>query len=143
MRIVDDIQNQKAVRLAKQVDPHGLRTIGMFLPQIAVAPHILNKILGVLTKPDTLSRGASRMREMWLDVLEGRDHQLKHGYFCTRQPDDDKRLSGVSPSEARAAEAEFFKMNSPWSTSISHSRFGTPNLVKSISELLTKIISDS
>ena len=80
---------------------------------------------------------------MWLDIIEGRRHQLKHGYFCTRQPDDDKRLSGVSPSEARAAEAEFFKMNSPWSTSISHSRFGTPNLVKSISELLTKIISDS
>lgn len=32
MLLVDDIQNQKAVRLAKQVDPHGLRTIGMFIP---------------------------------------------------------------------------------------------------------------
>ena len=75
--------------------------------------------VGVLTKPDTIPPGATKSREMWLDIIEGRRHQLKHGYFCTRQPDDDKRLSGVSPSEARAAEAEFFKTNSPWSTSIS------------------------
>lgn len=25
---LDDIENQKAMQLAKQVDPHGLRTIG-------------------------------------------------------------------------------------------------------------------
>ncbi|KAI0696227.1 P-loop containing nucleoside triphosphate hydrolase protein [Cerioporus squamosus] len=121
----DDIENQKAARIAKQADPEGLRTIG------------------VLTKPDTLPPGSTKSREMWLDVIEGRRHQLKHGYFCTRQPDDDKRLSGVSTSEARAAEADFFRTTSPWSTSISQGRFGTLNLVKSISELLTRIISDS
>ncbi|TFK84004.1 hypothetical protein K466DRAFT_239334 [Polyporus arcularius HHB13444] len=121
----DDIENQKAARIAKQADPEGLRTIG------------------VLTKPDTLPTGSTKSREMWLDVIEGRRHQLKHGYFCTRQPDDDKRLSGVSTSEARAAECDFFRTTAPWSTSISQGRFGTLNLVKSISELLTKIISDS
>ncbi|PIL25642.1 transporter [Ganoderma sinense ZZ0214-1] len=121
----DDIENQKAARIAKQADPEGLRTIG------------------VLTKPDTLPAGATKSREMWLDVLEGRRHQLKHGYFCTRQPDDDKRLLGISPADARADEVEFFKSTAPWSTSVAHSRFGTSNLVKNISELLTGIITDS
>ncbi|RPD63557.1 hypothetical protein L227DRAFT_608779 [Lentinus tigrinus ALCF2SS1-6] len=121
----DDIENQKAARIAKQADPEGMRTIG------------------VLTKPDTLPPGSTKSREMWLDVIEGRRHQLKHGYFCTRQPDDDSRLVGISPSQARAAESEFFRSNSPWSTSTSQSRFGTANLVKNISELLTRIISDS
>ena len=80
---------------------------------------------------------------MWLEVLEGRRHQLKHGYFCTRQPDDDKRLLGISPADARTDEVEFFKTSAPWSTSVAHSRFGTANLVKNISELLTGIITDS
>ena len=80
---------------------------------------------------------------MWLDVLEGRRHPLKHGYYCTRQPDDDRRLAGITRAEARAAEAEFFRTTAPWSSSSVPNRFGTANLVKNISELLTKIISDS
>ncbi|KAM5536973.1 hypothetical protein V8D89_009302 [Ganoderma adspersum] len=121
-----DIENQKAARIAKQADPEGLRTIG------------------VLTKPDTLPAGATKSREIWLGVLEGRRHQLKHGYFCTRQPDDDKRLLGISPADARADELDFFKATAPWSTSsVAHSRFGTANLVKNISELLAGIITDS
>ena len=96
-----------------------------------------------MTKPDTLATGSTKSREMWLDVVEGRRHPLKHGYYCTRQPDDDSRISGISPADARAAEAKFFKTTAPWSSSTAPHRFGTPNLVKSISELLTKIISDS
>ncbi|KAI0698694.1 P-loop containing nucleoside triphosphate hydrolase protein [Earliella scabrosa] len=121
----DDIENQKAARIAKHVDPEGLRTIG------------------VMTKPDTLLPGATKSREMWSDVLEGRRHPLKHGYYCTRQPDDDRRLAGITRAEARAAEAEFFRTTAPWSSSSVPNRFGTANLVKNISELLTKIISDS
>ncbi|OSD00790.1 hypothetical protein PYCCODRAFT_1393152 [Trametes coccinea BRFM310] len=121
----DDIENQKAARIAKEADPLGMRTIG------------------VLTKPDTIPAGSTKRRELWLDVLEGREHPLQHGYFCTRQPDDDQRLAGITSSDARAAEAEFFRTTSPWSSSTVPRRFGTQNLVQSISELLTKIISDS
>ncbi|KAI0820102.1 P-loop containing nucleoside triphosphate hydrolase protein [Trametes gibbosa] len=120
----DDIENQKAARIAKHADPQGLRTIG------------------VLTKPDTIPAGSTKRRDMWLDVLEGREHALKHGYYCTRQPDDDQRLAGVTQSAARAAEAHFFR-EAPWGTSTCPHRFGTQNLVKSISELLTKIIEES
>ncbi|CDO78268.1 hypothetical protein BN946_scf184564.g1, partial [Trametes cinnabarina] len=97
----------------------------------------------VLTKPDTLPPGSTKRRELWLDVLEGREHVLQHGYYCTRQPDDDQRLAGITSMEARAAEADFFRTTSPWSSSTVPHRFGTQNLVKSISELLTRIISDS
>ena len=123
----DDIENQKAMSLAKQVDPSGLRTIG------------------VLTKPDTLTAGATRSKELWLDILEGRDlkHPLKLGYYCTRQPDDDERARGISGTDARAAEAAFFNNTAPWSTSGHQHRFGTTNLVSSISKLLTQIIRES
>ncbi|KAH9915934.1 P-loop containing nucleoside triphosphate hydrolase protein [Epithele typhae] len=121
----DDIENQKAASLVKSVDPQGLRTIG------------------VLTKPDTLLQGASRSREMWLDVLEGRRHPLRHGYFCTLQPDDDSRLAGITPAQAREREAEFFRKTTPWAQCASKERLGTRSLVKSVSELLTTIIRDS
>ncbi|KAI0350450.1 hypothetical protein OH77DRAFT_1068510 [Trametes cingulata] len=120
----DDIENQKAARIARHADPLGLRTIG------------------VLTKPDTIPAGSTKRRQMWLDVIEGREHPLQHGYYCTRQPDDDQRLEGITPAAARAAEARFFKTTAPWSTSTCSHRFGTANLVKTISKLLTKIISD-
>ncbi|KAI0758724.1 P-loop containing nucleoside triphosphate hydrolase protein [Fomes fomentarius] len=123
--MADDIENQKAARIAKQVDPEGLRTIG------------------VMTKPDTIPAGSTKSKEMWLDVIEGRRHPLKHGYYCTRQPDDDSRLAGITPMEARTAETTFFQTTAPWSSSTTPHRFGTQNLVKSISELLTRIISDS
>ncbi|KAH9932350.1 P-loop containing nucleoside triphosphate hydrolase protein [Fomitopsis serialis] len=123
----DDIDNQKALRLARDVDPSGLRTIG------------------VLTKPDTLTAGAIKQQENWLDVLEGRNaqHRLTHGYFCTRQPDDADRRSGITASKARISEAAFFSKTAPWSQSSHQHRFGTPNLVKTLSALLTHIIDDS
>ncbi|KAI0759259.1 P-loop containing nucleoside triphosphate hydrolase protein [Trametes elegans] len=120
----DDIENQKAARIAKHADPQGLRTIG------------------VLTKPDTIPPGSTKRRQLWLDVLEGRGHPLQHGYYCTRQPDDDQRLAGITPAEARDAERAFFRTTEPWAASTCPHRYGTHNLVRSISELLTRIISD-
>lgn len=110
--------------LAKQVDPEGTRTIG------------------VLTKPDTLTSGATRSKELWLDILEGRDmrHPLRLGYFCTRQPDEDERRAGITNAQARRAEAEFFSRTPPWSLSSRPANFGTPNLVASLGKLLTRVI---
>ncbi|KAK7691227.1 hypothetical protein QCA50_006330 [Cerrena zonata] len=120
----DDIENQRAVRLAKEVDPEGHRTIG------------------VLTKPDTLTAGAVKVRELWLDVIEDRRHKLKYGYYCTRQPDEDERMRGITVDEARIAEERFFSQTAPWSSSYRH-RFGTKHLVESLSMLLSKVIVES
>ncbi|KAI0753579.1 hypothetical protein BC629DRAFT_1554707 [Irpex lacteus] len=121
----DDIENQKAARLAKQVDPSGRRTIG------------------VLTKPDTLTAGAVKSKENWLAVLEGRRDKTTHGYFCTRQPDDDERTKGITSAEARRAEKTFFESTSPWSGSKHRKRFGTENLVENLATLLSKVIDET
>ncbi|GJE97016.1 P-loop containing nucleoside triphosphate hydrolase protein [Phanerochaete sordida] len=123
----DDIENQKAMSLARQVDPAGSRTIG------------------VLTKPDTLTSGATRSKELWLDVIEGRNPKfpLRLGYYCTRQPDEDERRAGITSAEARQAESEFFARTSPWSATSQPLHFGTRNLVAHLSKLLTRIIDDS
>ncbi|KAF8162470.1 P-loop containing nucleoside triphosphate hydrolase protein [Mycena galopus ATCC 62051] len=121
--MTDDIENQKALRLARQEDPEGKRTIG------------------VLTKPDMLSTG-SNVRNLWLDVIEGRKHPLMHGYFCTRQPDDDERGRNITANQARLAETDFFTTTAPWSTATQKDRFGTDNLVATLSTLLVQIIND-
>lgn len=129
------------MQLAKQVDPSGLRTIGGFRPTNVIG--ITDDRVGVMTKPDTLPSGATKARDLWLDVIEGRRHVLKHGYYCTRQPDDDERSKGITNTQAREAEMAFFRDHTPWSTSTMKSRFGTSQLVSSLSTLLTRIIYET
>jgi hypothetical protein len=57
----DDIQNQKAVSLARDVDPEGKRTIG------------------VLTKVDRL-QGRTES-DLWLKVVKNQKDALTHGYY--------------------------------------------------------------
>ncbi|KAI9058582.1 hypothetical protein FKP32DRAFT_1761410 [Trametes sanguinea] len=120
--MTDDLQNQKAAQLAREVDPHGLRTIG------------------ALTKPDAIPVGALGTRKMYLDVVEGRAHPTKHGYFVVRHPDDVERQQGISHEEARAAEARFFAEQKPWATSLHRHRFGVENLIACVSDRLTELI---
>ncbi|KAF9066275.1 P-loop containing nucleoside triphosphate hydrolase protein [Rhodocollybia butyracea] len=122
--MTDDIENQKALRLARQEDETGRRTIG------------------VLTKPDMLGTGSTKTASLWLDVIQGVRHPLMHGYYCTRQPDDDERSAGIAPQQAREAEENFFKTTVPWSRSSHPGRFGTKNLVVTLSRLLVQVIDD-
>jgi len=122
--MTDDIDNQIALRLARREDPEGKRTIG------------------VLTKPDLLGVG-SKARDLWLDVIEGRRHPLIHGYYCTLQPDDDDRARGITSAVARTIEKEYFSKTSPWSGSLHRQRFGTSNLVSTLSKLLVQVIKDT
>ncbi|KAF7362558.1 Interferon-induced GTP-binding protein Mx2 [Mycena venus] len=123
--MTDDIENQKAMTLAREQDPNGLRTIG------------------VLTKPDLLSTGQTTSRALWLDVIMGRKHRLHHGYFCTRQPDDEERANGITATEARRIETEFFANSDPWTTCSRQERLGTDNLVSTLSNCLVQMIADT
>ncbi|KAF7360170.1 hypothetical protein MVEN_00745500 [Mycena venus] len=107
--MTDDIENQKALRLARQEDPEGTRTIG------------------VLTKPDMLSVG-SKARDSWLDVIE--------------RPQTPSHPWNITPAQARRAETTFFTETAPWSTTEHKNRFGTENLVSTLSTLLVQIIND-
>ncbi|KAJ4473675.1 P-loop containing nucleoside triphosphate hydrolase protein [Lentinula aciculospora] len=118
----DEMENQEAMRLAKQADPSGDRTIG------------------VLTKPDTITRGATGARERWKEVLRGKLHSLRHGYYCVRLADDDERTKKLSRSESETLSSTFFARTEPWSDFMDRSRFGVPNFVKDISQLLLEMI---
>ncbi|KAG8903486.1 hypothetical protein FRB99_003229 [Tulasnella sp. 403] len=118
----DDIENQSAAFLAKQVDPKGRRTIG------------------VLTKPDTLQSGEE---QMWLNVLEGRRHPLLHGYYMTKQPATKELSEKLSFEEARRREQEFFETTPIWANSTASNRLGTPNLTKNLSRLLSGLIDQT
>ncbi|PBK94334.1 hypothetical protein ARMGADRAFT_90464 [Armillaria gallica] len=122
----DDIEMQAAVKLAKSRDPDGDRTIG------------------VLTKPDMLTVGASGARQKWREIILGQDekHKLKHGYYCVRLPDDDERKRKISRDESQALAKVYFEKNSPWKEFVDRSRFGIPALVHDISRLLVRLIEN-
>lgn len=89
-----------------------------------------------------LTAGSTKARGIWLDVIEGRLHPLLHGYFCTRQPDDEDRSHGITAKEARLAEAAFFSENSPWANCSVRNRLGTENLISMLSMLLVQVINE-
>ncbi|KAJ7689053.1 P-loop containing nucleoside triphosphate hydrolase protein [Mycena rosella] len=114
----DDLQNQQAARLAQDADPAGERTIA------------------VLTKPDILGVGATGSRQNWKDILEGKKHQLTHGYFCVRLRDDAERSRELSRAESERRAAAYFDTTQPWRDIVDRTRFGVPNLASFLSKLL-------
>ncbi|KAH9909437.1 P-loop containing nucleoside triphosphate hydrolase protein [Fomitopsis serialis] len=121
-----DIENQTALRLAREADHDDSRTVG------------------VMTKADRWPVRCMEAREieLWLEILEGRsqDHHLRHGYYCTRQPNAAERAAGITPSEAREAETLFFQTTAPWDTSANKQHLGTENLVRHLSNMLAEMI---
>ncbi|KIY61919.1 hypothetical protein CYLTODRAFT_427270 [Cylindrobasidium torrendii FP15055 ss-10] len=121
----EDIERHESVKYAREVDPNGDRTIG------------------VLTKPDTLSAGASGQREKWRKVLLGQDEQayLKHGYFCVRLPDDEARKRNTPLNVLN----QYFNSTAPWSDLPKHvkDRYGVDPLVSYVSKLLVDMFEKS
>ena len=96
--------------------------------------------LGVLTKPDTITLGASGARKRWLDIIVGNKHQLKRGYYCVRLPDDEERSQGISREVSSKISNEFFESTAPWSSITGLNRFGVSNLVSDLSQILVSLI---
>lgn len=90
-----------------------------------------------------LSSGQTASLAIWLDIIEGREHPLLHGYYCTRQPNDAERIALNSAADARSIETAFFRDTFPWSNSKARHRFGTENLVKNLSKLLINLIHET
>uniref|UniRef100_A0A0W0FII3 GED domain-containing protein n=1 Tax=Moniliophthora roreri TaxID=221103 RepID=A0A0W0FII3_MONRR len=87
----DDINNQEAMKFAKEFDTQGLRTIG------------------ILTKPDLITSGATGSQVEWRSTLEGRGkYPLKHGYYCVRLPDDAEREKRLTKMESQKLARDFF-----------------------------------
>ncbi|KAJ7591896.1 P-loop containing nucleoside triphosphate hydrolase protein [Mycena floridula] len=77
---------------------------------------VSGQLVSVLTRPDMLTSGQTKVLERWMDVIEGRRHPLAHGYYGTRQPNDAERAAAISTdsNKARAIEAQFLRETSPW-----------------------------
>ncbi|RSH94514.1 Dynamin- GTPase protein [Saitozyma podzolica] len=106
-----DLANSDSLKLARSVDPRGLRT------------------LGVLSKLDLMDAGTNA-----LDVLTGRTYPLKLGFVGVVNRSQQDIMENVPMEDARRKEEEFFR-NHPVYRNIAH-RCGTKFLAKTLNGVL-------
>jgi GTPase SAR1 family protein len=111
-----DIATQEILKLAKDADPQGFRT------------------MGVLTKPDLAPERA--MQQNILDLIQGKRQDLKLGYCVVKNRGSD---DGDSTMKMRNdAERAFFRQE-PWSAIASSNRVGISALKVRLRDLLMDI----
>ncbi|CCM06033.1 uncharacterized protein FIBRA_08279 [Fibroporia radiculosa] len=119
-----DFENQGAHHLAQKYDPEGKRTIG------------------VLTKPDRIQVGDE---DRWIKLLKNEfpTLTLANGWFSVKQPDSRALASGITWSEARCQEHEFFANTAPWSglPIQFQNHLETTNLTERCSDILSELIA--
>lgn len=106
-----DLVNSEALKLARQVDPTGKRTIG------------------VLTKLDLMDHGTNA-----LDILSGRVYPLKLGFIGVVNRSQQDIQGNKSMADALASEREFFRMHPAYRNIAS--RCGTQYLAKTLNTTL-------
>jgi len=112
-----DLANSEALKIAKEVDPQGLRTIG------------------ILTKVDLMDQGTNA-----LDMINGKIVPLKLGYIPVVNRSQKDIQSNKRITEALKAEKEFFANHHAYSSIAS--RCGTPYLAKTLNGLLMEHIQN-
>lgn len=81
--------------------------------------------------------------EPWIKLIKNDEEQLDLGWFSVKQPDALQLKMGMSWSQARASEEEWFRTTKPWNL-LPHKyakNLGTINLVERLAETLTELIS--
>lgn len=113
-----DLANSDALKLAKEVDPSGVRTIG------------------VLTKLDLMDEGTDAR-----DILENKVFPLRRGYIGVVNRSQ-KDIDGKKDIKAAmAAERKFFLSHSAYRHMAD--RLGTPYLQRTLNQTLTNHIRDT
>ncbi|KAG6889761.1 hypothetical protein C0995_014688 [Termitomyces sp. Mi166 len=112
-----DLANSESLKLARQVDPQGRRTIG------------------VLTKLDLMDAGTNA-----LDILTGRVYPLKLGFIGVVNRSQQDINSEKSMADALESENEFFRSH-PAYRNISHKN-GTKYLAKTLNQVLMNHIRE-
>ncbi|KAG6367637.1 hypothetical protein INS49_001830 [Diaporthe citri] len=111
-----DIATQGILRLAKDADPNGSRT------------------MGVLTKPDLAPERA--MQQNILDLIQGRRQDLKLGYCVVKNRGGDDESSSL---QKRDEEERAFFRQEPWASVASTRRLGSGDLKTILRNLLMDI----
>lgn len=115
----EDIETQGVLSLAREVDPKGVRTVG------------------VLTKPDMVEEAC---HGQWIDVLVGKKYPLKLGYYMVKNPNQKQLLEGITFEQARDVERQFFKSSKPWKNlNQLANRFGVDALRSDLSKILVAL----
>ncbi|PHH91530.1 hypothetical protein CDD83_76 [Cordyceps sp. RAO-2017] len=109
----NDYANQIVLKLARETDSNGTRT------------------LGVITKPDTLSPG-SGSEDMYISLARNQDVEFRLGWHVLRNKDTD--TEGFTLTQRDAHEAKFFSRGA-WA-SLSSSQLGIVPLRNRLSRLL-------
>lgn len=112
-----DLVNSEALKLARQVDPMGRRTIG------------------VLSKLDLMDHGTNAM-----DILSGRVYPLKLGFIGVVNRSQQDIASGKELADALRAESDFFRHHPAYRNMAN--RCGTQFLAKTLNSTLMSHIRD-
>jgi len=106
-----DLANSDALKMAREVDPEGERTIG------------------VVTKIDLMDQGTDA-----LDLLQGKIYPLNLGYYGVKCRSQRQIEENVTIREALENESKFFATHPTYS---SHSdTLGVPHLANSMNRIL-------
>lgn len=111
-----DIATQEILKLAKDADPNGFRT------------------MGVLTKPDLAPERA--MQQNILDLIQGKRQDLKLGYCVVKNRGADDEDSSLRKRDDQ--EKTFFR-EKPWASVTSSRRLGIKALRVILQDLLMDI----
>lgn len=112
-----DLVNSEALKLARQVDPQGKRTIG------------------ILSKLDLMDHGTNA-----LDILTGKVYPLKLGFIGVVNRSQQDIMTRKSLDESLAAEMEFFDSHPAYKTIAN--RCGTAYLAKTLNKTLMNHIRE-
>ena len=108
----EDIENSVSIKLAKEYDPEGKRTIG------------------VITKVDLMNEGTN-----WVKTLQGEKFKLKHGFVAVKCRSLNDIKNKLSIRDLMREEENFFRNKENGYSEIAHQQ-GIRFLREKISELL-------
>jgi Dynamin central region len=95
---------------------------------------------GVLTKPDRIPIGDE---DSWLSLIRNEKEALENNWYCVKQPGPHDLKQGITWTEARKREDEFFSTKQPWNEldGMYQKYLRTGNLVDRLSSILSDLIS--
>ena len=108
-----DVATQKILERAEDLDPEGIR------------------MLGVLTKSDLVDKDAE---DVVLDMLEGKKHPLQLGWHVLRNPGQADH--SITVTDRHKLESNFFANKSPWNQ-IDKDKVGAQSLRHRLQDILT------
>ena len=111
-----DIYTSDALRMAKEIDMSGKRTIG------------------VLTKLDIMDKGTDGRK-----TLLNEEVPLKLGYVGIRNKSKQDRMNNISMTETKKKEKDFFKSN-PAYNNLPSELLGIDSLINKLTQLYFKIV---